>query len=492
MLPGKGGTIQELQRRTKIDESTAPVITLPRPAGGKGRDYVVRRLLVSADLAGAAAALVIAVAFFGEGDGTTQIFWALVLFPAWILLFKIYGLYDRDAKRVSHSTVDDLPWLFHSLVIGSLGLWLFFRYGPAHSLSFEEALVFFGAALGGIYLARAAARGLSRFVIPPERVLFVGGGNMAHVLARKLRLHPEYELEPIGYIDTHEGIDGSRDFLEYLGEPADIDEICLHQAVERVMILSPEVNPDELADLVRRLRGIDVRLAILPHAVDVLGPSVEIDDVEGITVLGMGQPTLTRSSRMLKRAMDVVIAAPLLILLCPLLLAIALAIKLTSSGPVLHKQDRIGRGGKRFRIYKFRTMVRDAEQRERELKSMSAHPAWLLIEHDPRVTRVGRILRTTSLDELPQLWNVLRGDMSLVGPRPLTPAEDGHISGWGRRRLDLTPGITGLWQVLGRTTISFEEMVKLDYLYVTNWSLWQDFRLLIRTLPAVVRGRGAN
>jgi lipopolysaccharide/colanic/teichoic acid biosynthesis glycosyltransferase len=137
-------------------------------------------------------------------------------------------------------------------------------------------------------------------------------------------------------------------------------------------------------------------------------------------------------------------------------------------------------------------MVQDAEEKAKDLLALSSHPAWLMLDNDPRVTRVGRVLRRTSLDEFPQLLNVLRGDMSLVGPRPLTPEDDQHISGWGRRRLDLTPGITGLWQVLGRTTIPFEEMVKLDYLYVTNWSLWQDIRLLIHTLPAVVRQRGAN
>jgi exopolysaccharide biosynthesis polyprenyl glycosylphosphotransferase len=476
-----------------VDSRAQERVSAPVSIRPPNRDFVLRRLLVSADIAGITAALAIAAVFFqSSDDALPQMFWGLVMLPAWILLFKVYGLYDRDAKRVSHSTVDDVPWLFHVLLIGSFGLWVLLEYGAGAKLTVAQGAAFFGAALGGIFLARAAARGLSRFAIPPERVLFVGGGQMAHLLARKLWLHPEYELEPIGYIDTHEGTDGSRPDLQYLGHPADIDEICRREAVERVMILSPEVSPDELADLIRRLRGIDVRLAILPHVVDVLGPSVEIDDVEGITVLGMNQPRLTRSSRMLKRGMDIVIATALLVVLSPLLLPIALAIKLTSPGPVLYTQERIGRGGGRFRIHKFRTMVRDAEQRAQELAGRSSHTAWLVLERDPRVTRVGRLLRHTSLDELPQLWNVLRGDMSLVGPRPLIPDEDENIFGWGRRRLDLTPGITGLWQVLGRTNIPFEEMVKLDYLYVTNWSLWQDVRLLVHTLPAVVRRRGAN
>jgi len=137
-------------------------------------------------------------------------------------------------------------------------------------------------------------------------------------------------------------------------------------------------------------------------------------------------------------------------------------------------------------------MVQDAEKIEPELQALSKDPGWLLLDHDPRVTRLGRFLRHASLDELPELWNVLVGDMSLVGPRPMTPGIDERISGWHRHRIDLTPGITGLWQVLGRTSIPFEEMLKLDYLYVTNWSLWQDVRLLLQTLPAVLRRRGVN
>jgi exopolysaccharide biosynthesis polyprenyl glycosylphosphotransferase len=455
------------------------------------RDYLLRRLLVSADVAAIMLALGLASAYFSLGSVLSQLIWGLAALPIFIVLFKAYGLYDRDAKRVSHSTVDDLPWIFHALLVGTLALWLLFLYGPAPALDVTEGLVFFGVAVGAVFIARALARALSRFVIPPERVLFVGGGPVARVLARKLRLHPEYELEPIGYVDTFESSsEGSNTTLEYLGDTGDIDAVCRRAGVERVLILSPAVNPDELADLIRRLRYLDVRIGILPHIVDVLGPSVEVDDVEGITVLGMTSPSLTRSSRALKRGMDVAISFGLLVLFAPVMLFIAIPLKLT--GPVFFVQERIGQGGRRFKMLKFRTMVPDADKRRKELWEQSAHPVWLLLEHDPRITRFGRFLRHTSLDELPQLWNVLLGAMSLVGPRPMPPDVDEHISGWGRRRLDLTPGITGLWQVLGRTNIPFEEMVKLDYLYVTNWSLWQDVRLLVHTLPAVFRRRGVN
>jgi lipopolysaccharide/colanic/teichoic acid biosynthesis glycosyltransferase len=219
---------------------------------------------------------------------------------------------------------------------------------------------------------------------------------------------------------------------------------------------------------------------------------VEVDDVEGVTLLGMNPPVLSRSSRFTKRALDVVGSALLLLLAAPMMLVIAIAIKVDSRGSVFFRQDRIGKAGRRFTLLKFRTMCQDAEERVEELRKFSKDPHWLHLENDPRLTRIGKLLRHASLDELPQLWNVLRGEMSLVGPRPLVEAEDRRVGGWARSRLNLTPGITGSWQVLGRTNIPFDEMVKLDYLYVANWSLWNDIRLILRTFPAVVGRRGVN
>jgi exopolysaccharide biosynthesis polyprenyl glycosylphosphotransferase len=244
--------------------------------------------------------------------------------------------------------------------------------------------------------------------------------------------------------------------------------------------------------LLRRCQELGLKVSVVPEMFDVMGPSVEVDEVEGMTVLGLNPPVLSRSSRMLKRTMDIVGGAVAVLLALPLLAVVAIAVKVDSPGPVFFRQHRMGRGGRRFRLVKFRTMVADAEARRDALLADSDDPDWLKIEHDPRITRVGRFLRQTSLDELPQFWNVLVGDMSLVGPRPLIESEDRLVEGWGRARLDLTPGITGLWQVLGRTNIPFKEMVKLDYLYVTNWSLWTDVRLILRTLPAVITRRGVN
>lgn len=207
-------------------------------------------------------------------------------------------------------------------------------------------------------------------------------------------------------------------------------------------------------------------------------------------------PELARAdrsaARVLKRAMDLALAGVALVLLVPLLALIALAIRADSRGAVLFRQERVGRGGRRFAMWKFRTMVLHAERRHSALCALSRDPHWLLLDRDPRVTRVGRLLRRASLDELPQLVNVLLGHMSLVGPRPLIPAEHARLPAWARRRDEVRPGMTGLWQVSGRTTIGFEDMLGLDCRYVATWSPGGDVIAILRTIPAVASGRGAN
>jgi exopolysaccharide biosynthesis polyprenyl glycosylphosphotransferase len=476
----------------QLHNGAAPAPAAPAVRADSGRGFVLRRMLLAADLLAVSSALALSVWLFGPDKRMRDAAWGLLLLPVWILLFKLYGLYDRDEKRVSHSTVDDVPWLFHALVVGSLATWLFFRATPLDTLVFTEGLAFFLLAFLAILVARSAAREISRVASPPERVLLVGDGPVARLLMRKMRAHPEYALAPVGYLDDgSNGADGLRNEIPCLGDLRDLEPICGRMGIERVVV-APTLGQEPLVDLVRRARGLQLRLTLVPDVMDVLGPAVEIDDVEGITVLGINPPALVRSSRMVKRGMDLALGSAALVLALVPMAAIALAVRLSSPGPALFTQERVGRNGRRFRLYKFRTMETDAEARIDEFRALSADPDWVLLDHDPRVTPLGRLLRRASLDELPQLWNVIKGDMSLVGPRPLMPADQAQVSEWGLRRLDLTPGITGLWQVLGRTTIPFAEMVKLDYLYVTNWSLWNDVRLLIRTLPAVLRRRGAN
>jgi lipopolysaccharide/colanic/teichoic acid biosynthesis glycosyltransferase len=233
------------------------------------------------------------------------------------------------------------------------------------------------------------------------------------------------------------------------------------------------------------------RISLVPEVLDVVGTAVVFDDLHGMTLLGVRRFGLTRSSRVVKRSFDIAGAGLGVLVLAPLLGMIAIAIKLDSPGPVLFRQTRIGRRGEKFDICKFRTMVTDAEQRKHELRAANEAEGGLFkIADDPRVTRVGRLLRKTSLDELPQLFNVLAGSMSLVGPRPLVVDEDRQIQGYDRRRLHLTPGMTGPWQVLGSTRVPLPEMVKIDYLYVAGWSMWTDAKILLRTALHMAARKG--
>lgn len=460
------------------------------------RDALTRRLLAVADVIGLALALVAASLIAGipaVREGPFALLAAsLPLVPAWVLLFKLYGLYDRDIKRISHATLDDLPWLFHALLVGGLLMWGYFKLVADYQLSFPEGLTFGLAAIVFVSLLRLLVRRDVLRVLGPERVMIAGTGAMMTPLLRKISKHPEYGLDPIGLITPTGSEPGARLGIPVLGSPRTFHDVAAAYAAERVVICREDFSEEQVLEMIQACRGLSLKVSLLPDVLEAFGPSVEIDQVEGVTVLGVNPPVLSRTSRMIKRSFDFIVATLLLLVFLPLMALIAVAIKRGSPGPVLFRQERIGRDDRRFQLLKFRTMVEDAEQRREELAAESQDPNWLHLEDDPRVTRVGRLLRHSSLDELPQLWNVVKGEMSLVGPRPLIEEEDRRVDGWMRGRLDLQPGITGLWQVLGRTSIPFDEMVKLDYLYVTNWSLWLDVRLLIRTLPVVLSGRGAN
>jgi exopolysaccharide biosynthesis polyprenyl glycosylphosphotransferase len=457
------------------------------------RDSGVRRLLAVADLIGIGVAL--AVATLIAAGRPRELLWALPTLPVWILVFKAYGLYDRDVKRIGHASVDDLPWIAHGVLLGSLLTLAYFQLAPMGGFNLSDLAVFATLAIIDVAILRAVARRIGVSLLGPERVMLVGDGEQIVTLARKMRSHPEYGVEVIGLITGSE----EQEAVEHQGLPAlgsmcelDLPRLVADHNVERLVVAHQDFEQGALFDLLCNARELQVKISVLPQLFDALGSSVELDDVEGITVLGVNPPVLSRSSRFLKRIIDVVGAAVLLVLTAPLQAAVAVAVKLDSEGPALFRQVRIGRCGQRFRLVKFRTMAVNAEERREELLGESVDAGWLHLDHDPRVTRVGHFLRTSSLDELPQLWNVLKGEMSFVGPRPIVVDEDRQLEGWRRTRIDLTPGMTGLWQVLGRTNIPFEEMVKLDYLYVTNWSLWTDLRLVLRTLPVILLRRGAN
>jgi exopolysaccharide biosynthesis polyprenyl glycosylphosphotransferase len=472
----------------------APIPFTETIASSRGRrDYIVRRALAAADLCGIAIAATLAFAISPARDGLQDLPLLLSTLPAWLLLFALYGLYQRDVKRINHPGLDELPALFHALVIGSLAAFAYFKLFPVHNLALGEVLPFGLAGLVLIPTARSFARYVTDRHFGPERTLFIGAGELLEPMVRKIRDHPEYALEPVGLVTTgaHSDTPAPLPVVGHLPE-LDVEAVVRSHRIERLIVTHPEVPDDTLLALVRQCGQLQVKVGILPRYVEAIGPSVQIDDIEGMTVLGLNPLGLPRSSRALKRTMDLVGAGIGLIVFAPALALTAIAVRIDSRGPVLFRQQRVGKSGRPFTLLKFRTMVTDAEERLDGLVADSQDPHWLKLDHDPRVTRVGRALRMLSFDELPQLWNVFRGDMSLVGPRPLIGREDERVLGWARARLHLAPGITGLWQVLGRTNIPFAEMIKLDYLYVTNWSLWTDAKLVIRTIPVVMRRKGAN
>jgi exopolysaccharide biosynthesis polyprenyl glycosylphosphotransferase len=459
----------------------------------RSRDWAVRRLLAAGDVVSILLALVAAIAVAGHHAHWSSLAWSVPAVPIMLFLFKIYGMYDRDVKRIAHATADDLPWLFHAALVGSLLLWGYSEVTPLENLGLRDVLAFGVGSILFVAITRATTRAMMGHLVGAERTLLVGRGEPTQALVGTLGAHPQYQLNIIGslaHTAQPERILEGR--LITLGAIEELATVAARHDVARIIVSSGDLVEEELEELLRECRRLGLKVSILPRLSEVLGSAVEIDDVHGVTVLGLNPPWLTRSSRAIKRITDIVIATVLLLLFLPLLLLLAVAIKLESPGPVLFTQERVGKGGRHFRLLKLRTMVADAEARRDELLHLSTDPDWLRLASDPRITRLGRWLRRFSLDELPQLWNVLRGEMSLVGPRPLVIAENDRVGAWGRGRLDLVPGMTGYWQVLGRTEIPFEEMVKLDYLYVVNWSLWQDIRLMLRTLPAVIRGRGAQ
>lgn len=461
------------------------------------RDWFLRRLLAASDVGSLAIAMLLATRLAGDARGhawTQFLLYGLATLPAWVVLFAMYGLYERDAKRVSHTTLDDLPSLFHALLLGCLVTWCYFVVVAPAKLAFATILAFAAVAFLLVLGARTISRAVFLRLISPERVLLVGTGNASGALIEKMRTKASIRLEPIGSVSCDEGAPDLLGLtrLGCLKDAQDLPGLLVEHRVGRIVVADAELGSQRLLEVLRACKEVAVKVSLLPATFSALGPSVEVEDLHGVTVLGVNPPVLSRSSRLVKRTLDFLGAVLLGVLALPAMTVVAAAIKLDSRGPVFFRQERIGQGGRRFRLLKLRTMVVDAESRRGALLALSKDPGWLHLEHDPRITRIGRLLRLTSLDELPQLWNVLRGDMSLVGPRPLVAEEDSRVEEWARGRLDLTPGITGLWQVLGRTSIPFEEMIRLDYLYVTNWSLWGDVRLMLRTLPVVFARRGAN
>jgi len=477
-----------------------------RTATIRHRGWLVRRALLAADLLGLVLAMFLAEwlvnrhSSLGVLNAHAEVIVFLASLPGWVVVAKVYGLYDHDEERTDHSTADDFSGVFHVVTVCT---WLFIAGAHVTGLAqpnTSKLLIFWASAVALVSCGRAVARTAARrSVAYVQNTVIVGAGEIGQLIAKKLLQHPEYGINLVGFIDGHPK--ERREDLEHLallGGTDRLNAIVRLLDVERVIIAFSNERHEDTLELIRSLKDLDVQIDVVPRLFELVGPGVGIHTIEGLPLVGLPPLRLSRSSQLLKRLMDLVTSVTLLGLLSPVLILIGAAIVVDSQGPALFRQTRVGARGNTFRILKFRSMVADADAKKGEVAHLNRHlgaggdPRMFKVPDDPRVTRVGRLLRRFSLDELPQLINVVKGEMSLVGPRPLILDEDRFVDDWARRRLVLKPGITGLWQVLGRADIPFAEMVRLDYLYVTTWSLWGDFRLLVRTIPVLARSQRAS
>ena len=410
----------------------------------------------------------------------------LLALPLVVLAGKIQRVYERDELVLNKSTIDEAPKLFHLATFYALLVYVFHEQLLSGSLGSGQMLALWTTLFLFTVSARWIARTLVRRAIGPERCLFVGSDESFDRLRDKLeRGDPRAELV------ARMSLSPTADAALVAAASAQMHVLAEDLDVHRVIIEPSQESPQHMLDFVREAKATGVPVSLLPRVLDVVGSSIEVDDLDGLTLLGVRTFGLSRSSWVLKRSFDIMGATLILLVLSPLLVLIAALSKRDSRGPVFFRQTRIGRDGRPFEIWKFRSMVTDAAAQKESLHEHNEAGAGLFkIADDPRRTRVGRVIRRLSLDELPQLFNVLRGEMSLVGPRPLVCDEDAKIVGWDRRRLQLTPGMTGHWQILGSSRVPMAEMVKLDYLYVAGWSLWSDVKILLRTIGHVVAGRG--
>jgi exopolysaccharide biosynthesis polyprenyl glycosylphosphotransferase len=441
------------------------------------REALRRRLLATGDLLGAALAMLFVLTATGSGNPGLA---ALAGTPLVVLLFKVAGLYDRDQLRLVHSTLDEAPALLQLTGLFTLAVTIVAPSLVAGSLASSQIaalwLVSFLFIMGG----RTLARWLSGKASPAERCLVVGEPELADRFRDKLAS----SSSRAAVIAT---LPLQNDEFDDWNTSENLHLMVRDLRVDRIIIAPTTTDSHGVAELIRIAKAAGVRVSVLPRMFEVVGSAVEFDDVDGLTMLGVRSFGLSRSSQALKRTFDLVATALGLLAVAPILAVVAVAIRLDSKGPILFRQVRVGRDGRPFHIFKFRSMVVDAEEQKDRLREFNeVGEGMFKLASDPRVTRVGNLLRRTSLDEMPQLFNVLRGEMSLVGPRPLVTDEDAQVIGLDRSRLHLTPGMTGPWQVLG-SRVPMREMVAIDYLYVANWSLWADLKLLLRTVRHVLR-----
>jgi exopolysaccharide biosynthesis polyprenyl glycosylphosphotransferase len=470
------------------------------------RSWLVPRALLAADLAGLTLAYSAATLISGNQGAlgsVRELTLFLLTLPCWVIVAKLQGLYQRDLERADHATTDDI---FHVFNLATIGIWLLVvisRVAGRDGPGIYALIALWALSIVLVPLARTIARALcARSEAYQQNTVIVGAGEVGQLIGRKLLKHPEYGLNVVGFADRHPRMrraDLPED-LCVLGGPEDLPDIIRTLDVERVVIAFSTVSTPELLMLLRSLRPLEVQIDLVPRLFELVGPKIAMHSVEGITMVGLPPSSNTQLQRAIKRGIDIAGASIGLILSAPLLAYIALRVRLDSSGPVLFRQTRMGRGMKEFTALKFRTMKVDVDQsvhREYVGKLMSPNAVanqngLYKLDRFDSVTGFGRWLRRTSLDELPQLLNVLRGDMSLVGPRPCIPYEAENFETHHLERFLMPQGITGLWQVTARANSTYREALDMDVAYVRGWSLALDVRLLLRTPLQLIRQRSST
>jgi exopolysaccharide biosynthesis polyprenyl glycosylphosphotransferase len=456
------------------------------------RGAVLARMLYSGDALAAILAAAVSIALIDSFSpaGLIYMLGAGLLWP--FAAFSI-GLYRSDQLATWASAVSEVPRGFVAVLLITWPL-----FGAAMLLNLDRVVALTFLTVGATAAFAATARAFVRANLHKapdlrQRTLILGSGIVAGQVVKKLHNNDQFGLVPVGIVDDDVHDIGTPD-LPWLGRFSDLDTIIEAQDIDRVIIAFSKASHEELLESIRACRDAGVAIDVVPRLFEFLDGVRALDQVGGLPLLSIGVPVLTSVSMTAKRCLDVVASAILLTLFSPLMLAVAVAVKLESRGPVFFRQPRAGRANTSFQLIKFRSMYVDAEQRKKEFEEMNEASDGVMfkIREDPRVTRVGRTLRRFSIDELPQLFNVLKGEMSLVGPRPLIFPETAALDEtWHLRRLELRPGITGPWQVYGRSQSPFQEMVRFDYQYVAGWSLARDIEILLATVPAVMSGRGA-
>jgi exopolysaccharide biosynthesis polyprenyl glycosylphosphotransferase len=420
--------------------------------------------------------------------------WGLALSLFLVPAYRVEGLYHN---RRRHS----LPESVYAITTGTLvgvSLLTVVLYGVR---PVAQSRLMLGYATSLIILAVSLLRWMHlawrqhryRKGLGVTRTLIVGAGEVGRAVMRNIIAQPDLGFRVVGFLDDSPDKRAQPiGRFEPLGNTEELQAVLEAHPVDTVILTLPWRARERIVGLVRICEDKGIRVRIVPDLFQMSLNRVDLDSLGGIPLIAVRAPSLRGWPFQIKRALDIGISAVLLLLISPILLLIAIAIRLESHGDILFRQPRVGRDGQTFTCFKFRSMVEGADNARAALwRHNEATGPIFKMRDDPRITRVGRFIRRFSIDELPQLWNVLRGDMSLVGPRPPMPSEVASYADWHRRRLEVAPGITGLWQVSGRSDLTFDEMVLLDLFYAENWSLGLDLKILLRTVPTVLRGTGA-